>query len=134
MGPEFITRIIRTTAVLSIIVALCCCYYFDWKFGVGILTGVAWSLLNLYFLRQLILEVITPGETRRSVVVGIMLLKFPLLYITGYLVIASDYFTIYSLMLGFTLMFIVTILKVFGRILLGMDNFSFLRKPTEGTR
>ncbi len=122
MGLEFITRVIRTSAILALITGLAVSVYFDWRIAAGFLVGTSWGLLNLYFLKRLITEAISPEVTRTSHVILIVLLKFPLLYVGGYFIVAWGYFSIYSLLAGFSLMFLVMILKILGRMIMGMDT------------
>jgi hypothetical protein len=135
MGLEFITRTIRTTAILALIAALALSVYSDWKFGVGLLIGTSWGLANLYFLKRLITEVISPGNARLNQTIVLMLLKFPLLYVGGYFLVSWEYFSVYSLLAGFSLIFAVMLLKVIGRVMMGMDTpgLTYLsRKRAEG--
>ena len=133
MGLEFITRIIKTTAVVSLVVSLCISYYFDWKIGLGFFVGAAWSLINLFFIRTLIKEVVSPNEARKSITAVLALLKFPLLYVAGYFIVASEFFSVYALLAGFSLLFAVIVLKVLGRLILGLDEPGVRTKQPEGT-
>lgn len=133
MGLEFITRIIKTTAVVSLVVSLCISYYFDWKIGLGFLVGAAWSLVNLFFIRSLIKEVVSPNEARKSITAVLALLKFPLLYVAGYFIVVSEFFSVYALLSGFSLLFAVIVLKVLGRLILGLDVPGVRNKQPEGT-
>lgn len=132
MGLEFITRIIKTTAIVSLVVSLCISYYFDWKFGLGFFVGTAWSLINLFFIRGMIKEVVSPNEARKSITAVLALLKFPLLYVAGYFIVVSEFFSVYALLAGFSLLFAVIVLKVAGRLILGLDVPGVHRKQPEG--
>ncbi len=134
MGLEFITRVIKTTALLALVVALCLSIYYDWQYAAGFLVGAAWSLVNLWFIRGLIKEVISPNPARKNVAAIFVLLKFPLLYVGGYFILASEWFSVASLLIGFSLMFGVIILKVLGRIYLGMDVPGLSAKSPRGAR
>jgi hypothetical protein len=131
MGLEFITRVIRTTAIVALLAALCLAVYFDWKYALGFLVGVAWSLLNLTVIRGLIKEVVSPHEARKNVAALLALLKFPLLYVAGYFILVSEWFSVSSLMIGFSLMFAVIVLKVLGRLVLGLDVPGLRHKQSE---
>jgi hypothetical protein len=50
-------------------------------------------------------------------------LKFPLLYLVGYLLLKSSLFPVLSLVVGFTLIFAVIVLKALGRLLLSLEGF-----------
>lgn len=134
MGLEFVTRIIRTTAILALVVALCLAWYYSGKVAIGFLVGVTWSLVNLYFIKSLVTEVITPNKTRKDVAIVVGLIKFPILYVGGFLIIASGYFSVYALLAGFSLIFPVALLKVLGRLFLGMDNVEYKKEKAEGAR
>jgi len=133
MGLEFISRIIKTTAVVALVAALYLTMYHSGRLALGFLVGVTWSLINLYFLKGMVTELITPNPTRKDVAVVLGLIKFPILYVGGYLIIASDYFSIYSLLAGFSLIFPIAVLKVLGRVILRMDAFGFGKRHAEGT-
>lgn len=132
MGLEFITRIIRTTAVLAMIVALYLTMYYSGNVALGFIIGVVWSLTNLFFIKGMVTELITPNETRRDVAIVLGLIKFPVLYVGGYFIVASGYFSVYSLLAGFSLIFPIALLKVLGRVILRMDTFGFEKEHAEG--
>ncbi|MGB5106353.1 MAG: ATP synthase subunit I [Candidatus Zixiibacteriota bacterium] len=129
---EFVTRIIKTTAVVSLVVSLCLSYYFDWKMGLGFLVGACWSLVNLIFIKSLIKEVISTNAARKTITAVLALLKFPLLYVAGYFIIAADIFSVYALLAGFSLMFAIIVLKVLGRLIVGLDVPGVRNKQPEG--
>ncbi len=132
MGLEFITRLIKTTAVLALVVALYLVMYYSGMIAVGFLIGVAWSLINLFFIRGLVIQLINPDKPRKDIAVVLGMVKFPILYVVGYFIVASDYFSVYALLSGFSLIFPVALLKVLGRIFLGLDAFGFEKKHVEG--
>ena len=123
MGVEFIHRVIKTSLVLAVLGFLFVTVYYDFKFGAGILAGTVWGCLNLLFLTRLITEVFTPGEeVKKGKVIIIALVKFPLLYLCGYVLLKIDYFPAISLLSGFTLIFVVMFLKALGRWILSLDS------------
>ncbi len=127
MGPEFIHRVIKTSLVVAALGFLFVTVYYDFKFGAGILVGTIWGCLNLYFLANLVTEVFSPGkEVRKGKIILIVLVKFPLLYLVGYVLLMIDYFPAISLVSGFTLIFVVMFLKAMGRWVLSLDAS---RKP-----
>jgi hypothetical protein len=123
MGPEFIHRVIKTSLVVAALGFLFVTVYYDFKFGAGILVGTMWGCLNLYFLTNLITEVFSPGkEVRKGKVVWIVLVKFPLLYLVGYILLMIKYFPAIGLVSGFTLIFLVMFLKAMGRWVLSLEG------------
>jgi hypothetical protein len=131
MGLEFISRIIKTTLILALLAFVFGSVYYDFSEALGCLVGAAWGVLNLYAIKSLITEVITPDRPRKSVALVLALIKFPLLYAVGYFLLSLNYFSPESLLVGFSLMFAVAFLKVLGRVILGMDTIDLKRKQAE---
>jgi hypothetical protein len=132
MGPEFIHRVIKTSLIVAVLGFLFVTVYYNFRFGAGILVGAMWGSLNLYFLTSLITEIFSPGkEVRKGKVILIVLVKFPLLYLIGYVLLIIKYFPAISLVSGFTLIFLVMFLKALGRWVLSLETS---KKPeTEST-
>jgi hypothetical protein len=123
MGVEFIHRVIKTSLVLAALGFLFVTVYYDFKFGAGILAGAIWGSLNLLFLTRLITEIFSPGEEiRKSKVILIAVVKFPLLYAAGFFLLWLEYFPAVSLVIGFSLLFLVMFLKAMGRWILSLDS------------
>jgi len=123
MGPEFIHRVIKTSLVVAVLGFLFVTVYYNFRFGAGILVGTIWGGLNLYFLTNLITEVFSPGkEVRKGKIILIVLVKFPLLYLVGYVLLIIKYFPAVSLISGFTLLFVVMFLKALGRWVLSLEG------------
>ena len=87
-----------------------------------------WGMINLYFLSLLIRSSIKTGEIEKGPVLVLLLIKFPLLYISGYLMIVSDYFQPLLLLAGFTLVLLIIVLKAIGRTILKLDNVNMSHK------
>ena len=123
MGVEFIHRVIRTSLVLAALGFLFVTVYYDFEFGGGILAGAIWGCLNLLFLTRLITEIFSPGqEIRKGKIILIAVVKFPLLYAAGFLLLKITYFPPVSLVIGFSLLFLVMFLKAMGRWILSLDS------------
>ena len=123
MGPEFIHRVIKTSLVVTALGFLFVTVYYNFRFGAGILVGTIWGCANLYFLTNLITEIFSPGkEVRKGKVLLIALVKFPLLYLIGYVLLIIKFFPPISLVLGFTLIFLVMFLKALGRWVLSLET------------
>jgi len=137
MGPEFINRVIKTSLVVSALGFLFVTVYYNFKFGAGILVGTIWGCANLYFLTNLITEIFSPGkEVRKGKVLLIALVKFPLLYLIGYVLLMVKFFPPISLVSGFTLIFLVMFLKALGRWVLSLETSkkSEVKSTNEGKK
>jgi hypothetical protein len=123
MGLEFITRVIKTSAIVSLIQLPFVAVYFDYRYGLGILLGCLWGVVNLHFLRSVVVCYTNLSQRSKRQLLLLLLLKFPLLYLVGYLLLKSSLFPVLSLVVGFTLIFAVIVLKALGRLLLSLEGF-----------
>jgi hypothetical protein len=123
MGLEFITRVIKTSAIVSLIQLPFVAFYFDYRYSLGIVLGCLWGVVNLYFLRSVIVCYTELSQRSKRQLLLLLLLKFPLLYLGGYLLLESSLFPVLSLLVGFTLIFAVIVLKALGRLLLSLEGF-----------
>ncbi|HVP36614.1 MAG TPA: hypothetical protein VMT04_06410 [Terriglobales bacterium] len=114
MGLEFINRIIRTSLIVSVLAFLFVAVYRNFPFGLGIFLGTAWGCLNLFFIKQTIVEAFSLKKPNKGKLALILLVKFPLLYFAGYVLLRLKYFPAESLLIGFTLIFLITFLKALG--------------------
>ena len=122
MDRAFLTRIGRTTAALGALVFLFVAVYYDVRFGLGILVGCLWGIANFAALTALITATIRPGPVARRRALVVATIKFPALYFVGWLILRTGWFTPVALVLGFSLLFLVTLLKALGRWYLQLDE------------
>ena len=130
MGLDFINRVARTSVLLAVIQIPFVIVYYDWRFAIGVLLGCLWNAANLMLLKYLITGLISPspGGKRNLLLLG--LVKFPLLYAIGYFLLKFDYFSPDSLLVGFTVIFLVALLKALG--IYFIDNRAVaVQKPGE---
>ncbi len=118
MGLELIKRTYRTAAILAVLVFLYTWGYYSLKSAVGILTGALWGCLNLFFITSLVTSFVKTGEKDYTKIWILLLVKFPLLYGLGFLVLKMNYFEPLSFLIGFTLVLAVIVLKILGRYFL----------------
>jgi hypothetical protein len=118
MGLEFINRIIRTSLIVSALTFLFVAVYRNFPFGLGMFLGTAWGCLNLFFITQLVVEAFSLKKPNKGKLTLILLVKFPLLYYAGYILLRLRYLPVESLLIGFTLIFAITFLKALGQVVL----------------
>lgn len=119
---DFITRTLRTSALLGLILFPFGLYYLGLYPFLAIYSGFVWSLLNLMFLSGLVRSTLRPEGANTGKAVALMLVKFPLLYAAGYFLLQVPVFEPMLLMTGFTSLLGIMLLKVLGRLFLGLDN------------
>jgi hypothetical protein len=148
VGLEFIDRVRKTTLVTGVVIALVLWAHFGVWPAAAFLAGVAWSLVNIHVLRLLIVELAAgaparepragapacarPGSeprigdggrpARKLRVAVLLLLKLPVLYGAGYLLLGTGRLPVAGLLGGFAWPLLVIVLKAAGRLILGLDR------------
>ncbi len=107
---------------LALIILVFGIVYLDTGIALSIFTGMIWGMVNLYFLTYLIRVTIRPEGPDKIAALGLLFIKIPLLYLAGYFLISNEYFSLTYLVIGFSTLFVIIILKVLGRVILGMDS------------
>jgi len=122
MDLALLGRVRKSSIIAGVFFAIPFATYFGLQASVGWLAGIGWSLLNLHFITSLTQNVLTvENRDIRRILIGLAI-KFPVLYLTGFLLLRNQNFPVIWLMAGFTWPFFVLVLKAFGRAYLGMDN------------
>jgi hypothetical protein len=122
MNLEFIDRVIKTSLILIAIVFPFAALYVKLSFAISMLFGCLWGCANLFLIRVLVTKTLGAKIKSKFWIIAIIFVKFPLLYFFGYLLLKWTYLSPYGLLLGFTAIFIVTVLKVVSRSLLKADT------------
>lgn len=122
MDAGFVTRSLRTYAVVLLIFLPFGIYYLGFYRALAVLSGGVWGMVNLILLTAFITSAIRPDgiQTERAIVYG--LLKFPLLYAAAYGLLKVPMFEPLWLVAGFTGILAIMALKAIGRVLLGLDR------------
>ncbi len=122
MDLKFVDRVIKTTLILSAVLFPFFALYIKMSFALSVLFGAVWGALNLLGIKIIITSLL-PGPTRKPVLgFAVLFLKLPVLYIIGYFLVTWHYLSVYGLLWGFSGIFIVALLKVLGRMYLGLDD------------
>jgi hypothetical protein len=122
MDISFIWRTLKTSGILALIILAFGLYYFETYRILSIFFGMMWGIINLYFLMLLIRVTVRPEGPDKQAAALLMLVKLPLLYLSGYFLITIPRFELTYLVIGFSIIFAVIILKIAGRVLLGIDD------------
>jgi len=121
-NPDFVTRTLKTTGVVLLFVLAFGSMYYGFYDSLALFSAGVWSMVNLIFLSYLIRAAIRPEGVDKVKVIGLMAVKFPLLYAALYFLIVTPIFRPIPLLLGFSSVLIVMVLKAVGRALLHLDN------------
>jgi hypothetical protein len=96
---------VRLTIALVLIIAVVLAFMRQWRFNAGFLVSAAWSITNFLVLIK-ILEIALLRKSREKLFL-ILAIKYPLLYLIGFLILTSKLFPVNSLLLGLGSMLIV---------------------------
>jgi len=91
----------RKIAVLTILFLITIALYFEWSTTFSVAIGLFWGSLNLYFIRELLCEVLVANPKNYGKICLLTLLKFPLLYAIGYALLLIDQISPGSCLIGF---------------------------------
>jgi hypothetical protein len=122
MDLDFLSRVRKTTIIIGIPLAIVISFYWGFSVGGGWVAGMVWSLVNLHFIGSLVKKVITVGDRNVPGIAITMILKFPVLYAAGFLLLWNGYLSVAGLVAGFTWPFFVLFMKGLGRYYLKLDE------------
>ena len=122
MGLEFIDRVIKTTLIFAAIATPFLILYFGYSFGISVLFGAVWGVLNLLAIKYVIISLVKPGKRRLKFGLLILFFKIPVLYGIGYFLLTWDFLSAGGLLWGFSGILIVSVLKGLSRSILKTDS------------
>ncbi|MBD3382496.1 MAG: hypothetical protein GF404_09900 [candidate division Zixibacteria bacterium] len=133
MGLDFINRVIKTTLLFGAFVFIFGSFYFDWVYSLGIFAGTLWGCLNLWFIRQVVVQYITPQKRDTKKLALAAVIKFPVLYFLGFLMLYLGWFPVSSFVIGFSLIFFVVLMKALGKLVMegSLKNFKLVERQVE---
>lgn len=123
VGHNFIIRSLKTALVVTIIFAPFVQLYLGTYFTLGFLAGAIWNIINVYLLFKVSNLLVPSYESQKTRGLISGMLKFPALFGAGYLIIKYTHVSLYGIMLGFSLLLIVFILRAVGGYLTGGVSF-----------
>lgn len=129
MDTAFITRTLKASLLLTALSFLLFSYYRGGSWALGFCLGALWTAASLYLLRELAVRFLTTGDRPLSALLVLALLKFPILYVAGYFILAAGIYPVSAPLLGFALPLAVVVLKAAGRMLLGIHGPEAGRAP-----
>jgi len=114
VGLQFIDRSLRTTGLVLLIFLPFGVYYMGFWAALAVFSGGVWGVLNLVFISALVRATINPEGVNKRKALGLAMFKFPLLYCAGYFLAVNPNFDPILLLVGFTALFAVMLLRALG--------------------
>src|SRR5262245_9721547 len=121
LDADFLRRVRKSSMVLGLILSIPIATSLGWQAAVAWIAGAAWSLVNLAAIASIVRRVLTLEPRDRAEIAKALAIKFPLLYLAGFGILAAG-LPITWVLAGFAWPFGVMILKAAGRIYLRMDE------------
>lgn len=118
---DFVDRTLKTTGVVLLIAFAYGYFYFGFWNTMAFFSGGVWGMINLMLIKRLVTLAIRPDGIDTTAVIVMALVKFPLLYLSGYFLLTVDKFDTMALLYGFSSVLAIIVLKAAGRVMLGMD-------------
>lgn len=122
MDLAFLARVRKMSAIVGAIAAVPVATYWGLWTGAAWIAGVAWSLVNLFFIGEVIRNVITAEERNMLRILVAVAIKFPVLYGVGFVLLWVEQLPVGALVAGFSWPFVVMVLKAAGRVYLRLDE------------
>lgn len=118
----FLDRTLRTTGVVLLLFLPFGLYYFGLYPTLAIFSGGIWGMLNFIFISALVRAAISAEGTDKGRAIILSLIKFPLLYGAGFFLLKVTQFEPWQLLIGFTSLLAIMLLKILGRLFLRLDE------------
>ncbi len=119
---DFVERSLRTTGIVLLVQLPFTMFYLGVWEGLGLLFGGVWGIINLLFISHLVRAAIRPEGPDKMKTALLLFVKFPLLYVAGYFLLTVNQLQPIYLVVGFSFLLAVIILKVIGRSMLKLDE------------
>lgn len=121
-GLDFIQRTLRTTGAVLLFVLVFGSFYFGFYDALAAFSAGVWSMVNLIFLSAVVRTAVRPGRIDKVAVVGLAVIKFPLLYAAGYFLFTVEVFRPVPLIIGLSIVLAVMVLKAVARAIWNLDT------------
>jgi hypothetical protein len=103
---ELLKKSVKITLILVMAIAAVLTTMQQWRFAAGLIVASVWSIINFLLLTSLLkISVLRQSKTRLWL---ILFVKFPVLYLLGYLLLVSKFFPIFSLLAGIASFILIT--------------------------
>jgi len=110
---DILRRAVNSTALAAAAasVALIAANRLSW--ATGLLVSTAWSIINFVLLMN-IFGIATLRKPKKALI-AVLLIKFPALYLIGYLILASKLFPLSSILTGLAALIILGVMTIWPK-------------------
>ena len=122
LGADFIRRVLRTTAVVALLLTWMVTGWLGWRIGLGLAAGAALSLGSLASIDWMVRQFARPGTFTKPRMAFLFLVKIPVLGLLAWLIVWAARGSVAvtaAVAAGATLVPVIILLKILGRWLVG---------------
>jgi hypothetical protein len=123
INSDFILRTLKTTGIVLLFCLAFGTVYFGFYDALAFFSAGIWSMVSLLLLSGFIRTVLNPDGVDKIAALGMAIIKFPLLYVAGYFLFTTRIFRPLPMILGFSLLFVIIVLKAVGIAIFHLDVF-----------
>lgn len=116
MELRAVQNIVKLTLILAVISYMWIGYREGYSSSLGVFAGSLWGCLNLWLIAKLVQNLLAPGDKDYLKVLGYLGIKFPILYVGGYLLLSADFLSSTDVIVGFSLLFAAILLYCVWKI------------------
>lgn len=110
MINNFIFTVIGFTLLIAVCLSTWLYTSYGFEFTAAFLAGAAWGSVNLFLIKCLV-EILLSNHSKNYIKISwLLVVKFPLLYGAGYLLLKGDEQHVIAFVCGLTLLFVLTVL------------------------
>jgi len=113
MDISFVYRSLKISAIVALLAAVLAATYGGFGFAAGFLCGAGWNILNLLLITWLV-QGLFAAQRNKTRLALLLAVKFPLLYGGGFALLVYGGLSVYGVLTGFSIPFIIVALKAAG--------------------
>lgn len=114
---DFINKALGIAAIATFLVVISSFVYYNKNFALGALAGGAWNIINVYFLTCLVRVAFGTKSPNKKKITYLVFIKFPLLYGAGFAILRYSGVSLYGVLVGFSILFLIIPLKAIGAVI-----------------
>ncbi len=122
MRLKLVDRIIKSTLIAAVIFFPFLAIYMSMSFALSVFLGAVWGALNLLAIKYIIVSLVARQGRNPKLGAAVLVLKIPVVYGAGYVLVTWDYLSVGGLLWGFSGILITAVLNALSRSILGMDS------------
>ena len=93
---------LKIAAVLAVLASAACAFWGRWKDAAGMWAALGWIAVNAWLLGRILEDVAAGKAPDRRKIFGVLIVKFPVLYLAGFFALAARWVSLEGAAAAFT--------------------------------